>query len=515
LKGMTAEERRASIETDDQVRSDAVNIAKLNQQVSDLEKQRSSLPSSVQIASVAKSAADSATTPQAKEASFGTSATITLADVAKYGKIASQQLAAASQILGDLHVKGPVVDDIAFGAKALSAASALFSISNPFGVLPAIAGVFGIFGHPEPDPLLLKISNQIYQLQQALAKIEDEIRRYHDDEMRELRAVENGLLELYSFLQKEQSAQEAQCLTAYRTVALSNGVANPVRPRFSTLEPENGAEPTLLNAAEFQPAGYEAAAAVWPSIAQHVFNCMAFLEGIFPYERLRQSASIFQISSILQLAANAGVSQEMQDRYNHSMTLYQIFSKLMSIAEHVSIDAKLGSFAPPSNVGDIDWNVKNIDRLKASLRVSTLAGSNGDLKPDLASRAILDPDAVSRTAAELLSVSFWYDFVDTSNKQLLPRSTIVANPPNPFAKGYLATALGIVQISQAQQSVLGGDFLLPLAYERLTGDSSAQGKTLLQAEDQDKCKSQSPGKVKQDCWWDSTALRDLTDIICR
>ena len=321
----------------------------------------------------------------------------------------------------------------------------------------------------------------------------------HQKTMKELHAIEGGLFGLLAIIRDDQNATLGHCGNLIPDTPTELGLKDKLEAVWSNEQLAHEPGSTLLNATQLRPTTYDAVSITYGSKFMDLQPCLTFLGALFPANLTPDAIGEFEISQTASQAAKGGADNpqdRLYERYRGSIALYRwLQQSIVSWSDRVSRNAWVSLFLPTLTINDLDWKLANIDRAAAASDKSNVVGTtNGAAATDILVSYIqlpIDPDAVSRAAGFVALTSWWYDFL-TTGYTLKQRDQL--GQESSEAPDRLRSALNVVQIAMAQQATVAGDFLIPLAYERLTGDVSNRAKDAIV----------TPG-ADDDNWWNEKA----------
>jgi hypothetical protein len=155
---------------------------------------------------------ETVSTPETKSLTAQTSARYSIAKVAELGEVFAKEVQASAVILGFLGLPKNGVQEVDKAGQAIGAVSALVSsFGNPLGMLPAIAGLIGVFGGSGHDPMG-DIANGIEEIQKQIADLRKLMEAEHQKTMQELYSIEGGLFGLLAIIRDDQTARGGSCV---------------------------------------------------------------------------------------------------------------------------------------------------------------------------------------------------------------------------------------------------------------------------------------------------------------
>lgn len=358
-----------------------------------------------------------------------------VASAQNYGK----QFDALADIMGQVHASPNAQRAMAITGAGLGASAKLASCSiDPYECLPAVASslrFISIFGGGSQDS---DLASWLEEIEKKLVEIERKIDTYHQEEMHELHLIQANQLLLYDAIVDIHIEEIAGC----------GYLVN--REAYQDPDGQHGNWGLLKRNASPGFASYEAFAATARTHSSAIEGCLTGMGKLFSPYALRIDPAL----RVPPIDADIQSSSEFSDAEKKEMRAHRVFlaqldvinaylqPQVTELASIVSttpaeIDRKVASAAPRP---DSDFLHRNFD-------------------------AEIYAPVILRVTGTLLGMHSYWELAYT-NAGPLPMSRFARAPGNPqIAQSALEQTERVLDVAVAQQALLGGDALLPLAFK--------------------------------------------------
>ena len=358
---------------------------------------------------------------------------------AEYGR----QFEALGEILHDVHASPDMQKAVAIAAGAAKVSGQVAQCTvDAVSCLPALASTFhflSVFGGGSQQS---ELEAAVERIMARLDAIERKIDEYHRQEMQQLDSIKGNQLLIYDLVRDLSLKDAAQCRTLVNSDAY---------------EKTEGLKAGLLKRGhQTQFASYEQFSRVANEHIHQIDGCLRGLQAIFyPPIGSERISPLLIIPPIDAEIDNSSVFSQDEKDALRSHKIFLAHRKFIKDFLRPSVVA-LSERASPT-FGDIDQKTT----ATGESADSATAFFKGNFDQELYSPIVL------RITGILVGVHFYWEMWKPPGELISKRELMAQQQPTGrgTAKDVLESAQDVLDVAVAQQAVLGGDLILPLAYE--------------------------------------------------